>query len=228
MLEGLLIGINDMMLEHSWGALAACFLWGCASTLLSPCHLAAIPLLVSYVAGQPVTVRPRHAAVYALIFSLGLFSAVFLVGGACAVMGRMLGDIPSWGYAVAGFILVASGLRNVLARHCNIAWSWLYRWNFSGRTGAYLLGLTYGMLAGVCTFGFLAPILAVITIQGQLLRGILMTILFGLGHCLPIVLAGCGISVAETRGYKRFGLAMKRCANVFVMLFGLYFIAQAF
>ena len=62
MLEGLLIAINDLILEGFWLSLAGCYAWGVASTLLSPCHLASIPLLVGYTAGQPLGSRPQKFA----------------------------------------------------------------------------------------------------------------------------------------------------------------------
>jgi cytochrome c-type biogenesis protein len=34
-----------------------------------------------------------------------------------------------------------------------------------GRSGSFFLGLAYGLLSGSCTFGFIAPILAIIRYQ---------------------------------------------------------------
>ena len=226
MLEGLLIAINDLVLVGFWLSLAGCYAWGVASTLLSPCHLASIPLLVGYTAGQPLGSRPhREALSYALLFSAGLFLAVFVIGVSCALLGRMLGDIPKWIYLATGLVLVLAGLRNVLqARGCEIDWGRLFQRKLTGRLGALALGALYGMLAGVCTFGFLAPMLAVIFVNGELARGVLMTLVFGAGHCTPIVLAGVGVSIAETKGYQKFGWAVRRWASLLIVLFGFYFI----
>ena len=81
MLENLLITINDFIQDEFWLSMLGCFAWGIVSTLLSPCHLASIPLLVCYVASQPISTKPRRAAGYAVCFSGGLFAAVFCVGG---------------------------------------------------------------------------------------------------------------------------------------------------
>ena len=226
MLEELLISINDLIQESFWLSLAGCYAWGIVSTLLSPCHLVSIPLLVSYTAGQTLGSRPhREALGYALLFSAGLFLSVFVIGVSCAVLGRMLGDIPKWIYLVTGLILVLAGLHNVLqAKGCQINWGWLFQWKLSGYSGALVLGTLYGMLAGVCTFGFLAPMLAVIFVNGELARGVFMSIVFGAGHCTPIVLAGVGVSIAETRGYQKFGWTVRRCSSLLIVLFGLFFI----
>jgi cytochrome c-type biogenesis protein len=67
-----------------------------------------------------------------------------------------------------------------------------------GVKGALLLGLAYGFFSGVCTFGFIAPILGFMAIQDTMLQGVFMMILFALGHCLP--LAGAGMFSARLMG----------------------------
>ena len=80
-----------------------CFLWGVVSVLFSPCHLASIPLLVSYVAGQNQVVEGRKAALYAVVFTFGLFITIATIGIICALLGRMLGDVgPYMSIALAG------------------------------------------------------------------------------------------------------------------------------
>ena len=91
-------------------AVLGCFLWGMVSVLFSPCHLASIPLMVGYVAGQGHEIQGREAAGYAGVFSLGLFLSIAVVGVICSLLGRMLGDIsPLWGVPV-GVLLVWLGL----------------------------------------------------------------------------------------------------------------------
>ena len=59
-----------------------------------------------------------------------------------------------------------------------------------------MLGLSYGILSGACTFGFIAPILAIVTIQEKMVHD-LSILLFCLGHCLPIALAGSSTALAQ-------------------------------
>lgn len=226
MLEEFLIAINDLILEGFWLSLVGCYAWGIVSTLLSPCHLVSIPLLVSYTAGQSLGSKPHCEALgYALLFSAGLFLSVFIIGVSCALVGRMLGDIPKWIYLITGLILTLAGIRTFLqSKGCNINWGWLFQWNLTGRFGAFVLGTLYGMLAGVCTFGFLAPMLAIIFVNGELFRGILMSVVFGVGHCTPIVLAGIGITLADTKGYQKFSYVIRHWFSLLVVLFGIFFL----
>jgi len=104
----------------------------------------------------------------------------------------------------------------------------MYRLNLKGLSGAFLLGLAYGVLSGSCTFGFIAPILAVITIQQKVAVGILFILLFALGHCLPLVLAGSSTAAVrklmENSTWQGAGTWIRRAAGVVIVLLGVYFI----
>ena len=124
------------------------------SVLFSPCHLASIPLIVGYVAGQDRLVEGRQAALYAGLFTFGLFLTIAAIGVICALLGRMLGDVGPYWTIVVGLILLCMSMGGNL----------MGRFKLRGMGGAFMLGLAYGVLSGSCTFGFIAPILAVITV----------------------------------------------------------------
>jgi cytochrome c-type biogenesis protein len=92
-LDEILIGVTNWLRAGPALAMPAAFLWGMVSVLLSPCHMASIPLLIAYVAGQHRIMPPRIAAGYAVLFATGLFLSIIIIGTVCALLGRMLGDI---------------------------------------------------------------------------------------------------------------------------------------
>ncbi len=231
--------INDWLLTiHQWmtsGASAAalgCFLWGVASVALSPCHMASIPLIVSYVAGQEGGVRARSATLYAGAFTIGLFITIALVGVVCSLLGRMLGDVGSWWTILVGAILIWVALDMLGVQACSISGGLMGRFRVRGVGGALCLGLAYGILSGSCTFGFIAPILAIITIQEKIAAGVLFIVLFGVGHCIPIAIAGSSAalagSVLENSRFQRGSLWFRRIAGVVIAGLGVYFILQPF
>ena len=140
-------------------ALAAlgCFLWGVVSVLFSPCHLASIPLMVAYVAGQEKAVNPRQAVGYSAAFTIGLFITIALIGVICALLGRMLGDVGNYWQILVGAVLIWVALGMLGVESCTLSNSLLGRFNMKGLPGAFALGLSYGILSGSCTFGFIAP-----------------------------------------------------------------------
>jgi cytochrome c-type biogenesis protein len=207
-----------------------CFLWGMISVLFSPCHLASIPLIVAYVGGQEQILKPRQASLYSILFTMGLFTTIALIGIICAFLGRMLGDLGNYWQILVGMILIWVALGMLGVEKCSMSGSLLYKLNLRGMPGAFVLGLAYGVLSGSCTFGFIAPILAIITVQEKVTIGILLIVIFGIGHCLPIVVAGSSTAAVkkllENSAWNGAGNWFRKMAGSIIILLGLYFIAN--
>lgn len=232
-MDNILISITNWLQATSIGiALPASFLWGMVSVLLSPCHMASIPLLIAYVAGQKIIPPPRQAAHYAVLFAIGVFITIMAVGLVCAAAGRMLGDVGPWWQASVGILLLWVAWTLFHPPQCSATGNVLSRFQVKGTKGAFILGLSYGFLSGVCTFGFIAPILGVITIQKQIITGVLMLLLFGIGHCLPLVV--CGMFSARTmellhsHSGQKLVAGMRKLAAVVIAGLGVYFTINPF
>jgi cytochrome c-type biogenesis protein len=234
MVDQFLLTVNQWMTGGLVVAAIGCFLWGMVSVALSPCHMASIPLIVGYVAGQEQGVRAKSAATYAAVFTGGLFITIALVGIVCALLGRMLGDVGSWWTILVGAILiwVALGMLGVQACSMSGGGGLMARLRVRGIGGAFFLGLAYGVLSGSCTFGFIAPILAIITIQQKIATGILFIVLFGIGHCIPIAVAGSSTALVrhllENSRFQSGGQWFRRAAGVTIAGLGVYFIIRPF
>jgi cytochrome c-type biogenesis protein len=232
MFDQFLIVVNQWMTGGLVIAATGAFLWGLVSVLFSPCHLASIPLIVAYVGGQETVVQPRKAGWYAGAFTLGLFITIAVVGIACTLLGRMLGDVGIWLQVLVGAVLIWVALGMLGVQACSMSGSLLYRLKLKGIHGAFGLGLAYGVLSGSCTFGFIAPILAIVTVQQQIVTGSVMMILFALGHCLPIVIAGSSTAMVrrlmESTVWQGAGLWFRKSAGVVIGFLGAYFIVTPF
>lgn len=227
-----------LLLIHQWmsGGLllgaAGCFVWGMVSVLFSPCHLASIPLIVGYVGGQDKVVEGKQATMYAVLFSTGLFITIAAVGVICSLLGRMLGDVGPYWTILVGLILMWVALDMLGVSKCSMSSGLMARLKVKGMLGAFVLGLAYGVLSGSCTFGFIAPILAIITVQEKILTGVVFIVLFGVGHCLPIAVAGGSTALVKrflaNSAWQRGGTLFRRVAGVLIGVLGLYFIIQPF
>lgn len=232
MFDSFFLAVNEWVTSGSAIAALGCFLWGVISVLLSPCHLASIPLIVAYVGGQQAILTARKAGLYSVVFSLGLFISIALVGIICALLGRMLGDIGNYWQILIGIVLIWVALGILGVEKCSVSGSLLYRLNFRGISGAFGLGLAYGILSGSCTFGFIAPVLAIITVQKQIATGILFILLFAMGHCLPIVIAGSSAAavkgIMENSAWQGAEYWFRKGAGTVIVLLGIYFIINPF
>ena len=231
-MDSFFLTVNQWISGGTAFAAIGCFLWGMISVLFSPCHLASIPLIVGYVGGQEKMVHPRQAGLYSVLFTLGLFLTIALIGIICALLGRMLGDVGSYWQILVGIILIWVALGMLGVEKCSLSGSLLYKLNIKGMFGAFVLGLAYGVLSGSCTFGFIAPILAIITIQEKVVTGILYIILFATGHCLPIVIAGSSIAavkkVLENSTWNGAGRWIRKITGLTIAILGIYFVVTPF
>jgi len=231
-MESFFLTVNEWIAGGTTIAALGCFLWGMISVVFSPCHLASIPLIVAYVGGQQEILNPRQAGYYSVAFTSGLFITIALVGIVCALLGRMLGDVGNYWQVLIGLVLIWVALGMLGVEKFSMSGNLLYRLNFRGLFGAFGLGLAYGILSGSCTFGFIAPILAIITVQKKIAIGVLFILLFAIGHCIPIVVAGSSTAavkrVMENSTWQGAGNWFRRGAGVVIGLLALYFIVNPF
>jgi cytochrome c-type biogenesis protein len=232
MLDSIFLTVNQWMTGGIALAAAGCFIWGVISVLFSPCHLASIPLIVGYVGGQERMVQPKQAGIYSVLFTTGLFITIAFIGIICAILGRMLGDVGAYWQILIGLVLIWVALGMLGVEKCSMSGSLLYRLKLKGKLGAFVLGLAYGVLSGSCTFGFIAPILAIITVQEKIATGIILIVLFAVGHCLPIVIAGSSTAAVkkllENSTWNGAGTWFRKGAGTLVCFLGLYFIISPF
>jgi len=231
MLETVFLTVNQWIAGSTAIAAAGCFLWGIISVLFSPCHLASIPLIVGYV-GEQELLKPKRAAFYSIAFTAGLFITIALIGIICALLGRMLGDVGNYWQILVGLVLVWVALGMLGMERYSMSGNLLSKIKLRGMAGALVLGLGYGVLSGSCTFGFIAPILAIITVQEKVATGVMFILLFAIGHCLPIVVAGSSAAavrrVLENSRWRGTGSWFRRGAGALIGILGLYFILNPF
>ena len=141
-------------------ALGASAVWGILSIILSPCHLASIPLIVGFISGQG-RVSTARASGIATLFAVGILITIAAIGAITAAAGRMMGDVGRWGnyFVAAIFFVVGLHLLGVIP----MPWSGPGQVNMKrkGLLAAFLLGLIFGIALGPCTFAYMAPMLGV-------------------------------------------------------------------
>ena len=213
-------------------ALSAALVWGILSIVLSPCHLASIPLIVGFIDEQG-TISTKRAFQISLLFSLGILITIGLIGAATAMAGRMLGDVGRFGnyFVAAIFFLVGLHLLGVIP--LPFTGPGQVHMKKRGRLAAFLLGLVFGVALGPCTFAYMAPMLAV-TFQlaaDHMAYGILLLLAYGVGHCAVIVLAGTFTEAVQHylnwNESSRGATILKKVCGVLVILGGLWMIYTA-
>ncbi len=213
-------------------ALAAAFVWGILSIILSPCHLASIPLIVGFINEQG-RISTKRAFATSTLFAVGILITIGAIGAITAAAGRMMGDVGKYGnYFVAViFFLVGLHLLGIIP----MPWSGPGQIGMKrkGMLAAFIIGLVFGIALGPCTFSYMVPMLAVTfkLASTKFFYGVLLLLMYGLGHCSVIVLAGtCTELVQRYMNWNeksKGAIIVKKTCGVLVLLGGLYLIYTA-
>ncbi len=213
-------------------AIIAAFVWGILSILLSPCHLASIPLIVGFIDKQG-RMSTKRAFLISTLFAVGILITIAVIGAITAAAGRMMGDVGRYGNYLVAVIFFVVGLH--LLDVIPMPWSGPGQVGMKrkGLLAALVLGLVFGIALGPCTFAYMAPMLAVTfkVASTALLYGIVLLLAYGIGHCSVIVLAGtCTELVQRYMNWNeksKGAVIVKKICGVLVLLGGLYLIYAA-
>jgi cytochrome c-type biogenesis protein len=213
-------------------ALGASFVWGILSIVLSPCHLASIPLIVGFIDGQGL-ITTRRAFWLSVVFAGGILVTIGVIGVITAGLGRLIGDVGPWGNYFVAVVFFVVGLHLLDVIPLNFKGATPGETQRKGLLAALILGLIFGIALGPCTFAYMAPMLAVTlrVATESFIYGALLLLVFGVGHCAVIVAAGT--STEAVQGYldwteeSRGAIILKRVCGALVILGGLYMLYTA-
>jgi cytochrome c-type biogenesis protein len=210
-------------------ALVAAFVWGVLSIVLSPCHLASIPLVIGFIDRQG-QVTTRRAMLLSTVFALGILLTIALVGVVTAAAGRLMGDVGRWGNYLVAMIFFVVGLHLLDVIPLPFAARGPTNTRRQGVLAALLLGLAFGIALGPCTFAFMAPVLGVAFRIGasSLLYGVALLATYGVGHCAVIIAAGTSMVTVQRyldwNDRSRSIATIRWICGAFVLLGGAYII----
>jgi len=219
--------------EGSWLiAIAASFLWGVLSILLSPCHLASIPLIVGFIDEQG-RISTKRAFTISALFAIGILITIAGIGAITAAAGRMMGDVGKYGNYFVALIFFLVGLHLLDVIPMPVSGPAKVGMKRKGMLAAFILGLVFGVALGPCTFAYMAPMLGVTfkAAQTNLLYGAALLLVYGLGHCSVIVFAGTFTEVVQRymnwNEKSKGAVIIKKICGILVILGGVWLIYTA-
>jgi cytochrome c-type biogenesis protein len=213
-------------------ALTAAVVWGILSIVLSPCHLASIPLIVGFISEQG-QVTAKRAFCTSTLFAVGILITIAAVGAITAAAGRMLGDVGRYGNYFVAVIFFIVGLHLVGVIPLPFSGAGLVGMKRKGYLAAFILGLVFGIALGPCTFAYMAPMLGVTfkLAKSSPFYGASLLLAYGVGHCAVIVAAGTSTELVQRFldwNEQSKGVTIVKCiCGVLVMLAGGYLLWNA-
>jgi cytochrome c-type biogenesis protein len=209
-------------------AIMGSFFWGMLSIILSPCHLASVPLIVGFIDKQGI-VSTKRAFFIASFFSIGILITIAVVGFITGLLGRILGDVGLFGNYFVAVIFFLVGLYLIgIVPLPSLGQSGQPSLKRKGILAAFILGLIFGIALGPCTFAYMAPMLGIVfsVASTKLLFALSLILAYAIGHCSVIIFAGTFINVVQKylnwNETSKGVFLLRRICGVFVIFIGVY------
>lgn len=198
----------------------------------SPCTLSTLPLIIGYVGTECNDCSNKKRWLYSIFFSIGIVITFTIIGVFSVILGdklKLFGNI--WYYILAIILIyVTLQLFGVISHteknHCHKP---VLKRSF---LGAFFLGILGGIFDSPCSTPALAVILTYTSSQGNILLGAILMIIYSLGHCILIVIAGVSLEavnkLAISKRYMKIGRILKIIFGLVTLVMALYLLYVAF
>ena len=174
-------------------------------TSFTPCSLATVPMLLACVgatkANQKRSFRLSVAMAAGMAVTFGIFGSV------ASAIGHLMHEAGHWWTALMGILMILMALQvfgvvNIIP-HIHVS----EKMTKKGYAGAFLTGAVGGVFASHCAIPVMVALLALVADLGKnAWWGILLMVLYALGHSVLLLLTGIGY------GYMEKVIANPSCA----------------
>ena len=224
-MDAFLGSIGEIVQEQSWLAFPAAFFGGVVSSA-SPCVLPTIPLIIGYVGGYAEGSK-KKAIKYSIAFVIGLTVTFTILGIIAGTLGRLFGDVGNfWKYLLPPVAIIL-GLFLLGILNLNIGVPQRILPKEKALLGAFLMGLSFGVIASPCATPVLAVILVYAAAHENIAYSGSLLLAYAIGHWVLVLAAGISVGLAQrllaSRGIANISLYFKKVAGIILIGAGVYF-----
>lgn len=200
-------------------------------TSVTPCSLSSVPLIIGYVGGVGER-NTKKAFLYSAVFSLGTAVTFVTMGIIATSAGMLMGtSSPVW-YIILGVLMVLMSLQTFRIFNFIPSVNLIGKNKKKGIVGAFLAGVLGGIFSSPCSTPVLIALLAIVAGEGKMLWGILLMLLYSIGHSTLVMIAGTSVSfvqkINESNKYKTVAAVLKYVMGAAILLIGFYMFWLAF
>ncbi len=229
-MDAMLNSISEMIVNSTFVAPLLALVAG-VLTSFTPCALSSVPLVVGYVGGTG-SKNTKRAFSLSLTFALGSAVTFTTLGIVATMAGSLIGNASTWWYLVLGVLMMLMALQTWGVYEI-IPSSYLITKNTKkGYLGALIAGILGGIFSSPCSTPVLIALLAVVAGSGNMAWGIILLLLYSVGHGVLAVICGTSIGFVEklskNEKYGRLSNILKVVMGVAMALIGFYMFYLAF
>lgn len=229
MIDSWLNTLGALISESMWLAPVLALLAG-VLTSFTPCSLSSIPLVIGYVGGTGT--EPKKAFRLSLVFAAGSAVTFTILGTLASLAGRLVGTSASWWYLALGVLMVLMALQTWEIFNFIPSTYLLSKSTRRGYAGALIAGILGGVFSSPCATPVLIALLAIVAGKGSVAWGMLLLLLYSIGHGVLTIFAGTSIgfvrSMTQNGKYGRASQWMKWCMGAVILFMGFYMFYLAF
>ncbi len=193
-------------------------------TSLTPCSLSTIPLVVGYVGGS--SKDTKRAFWLSMTFAIGSAVTFTLLGVVASYAGSLIGATAKWWYILLGVLMIMMALQTWELFQFIPSTHMLSKSKRKGFVGAFIAGILGGIFSSPCATPVLIVLLAIVAGKGSIVWGIVLLLIYSVGHGALAVIAGTSVGLVQKMGtderYGKFSNILKYVMGFFILLIGLY------
>ncbi len=194
-------------------------------TSVTPCALTSVPLVIGYVGGIGAK-DTKRAFLLSAVFAAGMAVTFTVLGAAASLLGRLMQGAGSWWYLLLGILMLLMALQTWEIFNFIPSTFTLNRSTRRGFLGAFFTGILGGFFSSPCATPVLIVLLAVVAKEGSLIFGILLLLLYSIGHSVFVLIAGTSVGfVQKLSTSERYGISsrvIKIVMGTVILLIGFY------
>ena len=216
--------LSTMIKESMWIAPLLAFLAG-VLTSVTPCSLSTIPLVIGVVGGTGQK-DTKRAFQLSITFALGTAVTFTALGTMASLAGDLIGTSAKWWYLALGILMMLMALQTWEIFNFIPSTYLLSKSTKTGYLGAFIAGILGGIFSSPCSTPVLIALLAIVAGKGSIVWGIVLLLLYSIGHAVLAVFAGTSIGfvqkLSQSERYGSFSTVLKIVMGSAILLISLY------
>lgn len=213
------------MIKHSFWIAPLLALVAGVLTSVTPCSLSTIPLVIGVVGGTGQK-DTKKAFKLSLTFALGSAVTFTILGTMASLAGNLIGTSAKWWYIVLGILMLMMALQTWELFNFIPATYLMSKSTKKGYIGAFIAGVLGGIFSSPCSTPVLIALLAIVAGKGSIVWGIVLLLLYSIGHAILAVVAGTSIGfvqkLSRSEKYGRFSKVLKIVMGSVILLIAFY------
>ena len=230
MIDEWLKTLSAIIVDTAWIAPIIALLAGLL-TSFTPCALSSVPIIVSYVGGKGERTTKR-AFQLSLTFAIGSAITFTILGVLATIAGKIIGIQSNWWYIILGILMMLMSLQIWEIYEIIPSNNLISKNQKKGFIGALIAGILAGIFSSPCSTPVLIALLAIVAEKGSLVWGIVLLLLYSVGHGILSVICGTSIGfvqkISQSEKYEKISRGLKIVMGIAIALIGLYMFYLAF